>query len=241
MGERVLGRRSRVEGRAVQSRNICSARFSSLLHQEVGRGPGSASRQSGIVKQSGGFIFAEPGEGRCLLDLFAGPTALARGRPRPKRRTRSATWGPARCVVEAITIARSPSARRRHGYRAHRRMAGALEILGREDQDRPDDLRRGDADVDGPTTVRAAQAPPDCHRLFIGLCRAAPQVDRHPERLLPHKPSRSAARRNRPRRAQRNTFCSGAIARSDAGDKIDPDRRTSADRDDARFPRGARP
>ena len=147
--------------------------------KEVGKGTGlGLSTVYGIVKQSGGFIFAESqvAQGHHLHHLSAGP-------PRPARRGAGQGEGarrrPASCgargtvlLVEDEAMVRTVAERAltRHGYTVLVAENGeaALEILEREGKV---DLMISDVvmpTMDGPTTVRAARKlHPDLPILFI--------------------------------------------------------------------------
>ena len=147
--------------------------------KEVGKGTGlGLSTVYGIVKQSGGFIFAEiaGAQGRHLHHLSARSTAPSRARrrpgPRPKEKA-GELWGTGTVLVvedEVMVRAVAERALTRHGYTvlAAENGEAALEILGREGKI---DLMISDVvmpTMDGPTTVRAARKlHPDLPILFI--------------------------------------------------------------------------
>jgi two-component system, cell cycle sensor histidine kinase and response regulator CckA len=146
--------------------------------KEVGKGTGlGLSTVYGIVKQSGGFIFAEsePGEGTTFSLYF--PVHRAEpGEAAPRRAPKekpTELWGSGTILlVEDETMVRTVAERAltRHGYTVLTAENGeaALEILGREERI---DLMVSDVvmpTMDGPTTAREARAThPDLPILFI--------------------------------------------------------------------------
>ena len=146
--------------------------------KEVGKGTGlGLSTVYGIVKQSGGFIFAESQvrKGTSFTIYLPvhraqpGETA-AKGRGKAKA---GELWGSGTILlVEDESMVRTVAERAltRHGYTvlAAENGEAALEILGREDKV---DLMISDVvmpTMDGPTTVRAARKThPDLPILFI--------------------------------------------------------------------------
>ena len=146
--------------------------------KEVGKGTGlGLSTVYGIVKQSGGFIFADsnPGKGT----TFSIYLPVHRGQPEGKASGAKAKeksgelWGTGTIlIVEDETMVRTVAERAltRHGYNVLTAEDGeaALEILGREEKV---DLLISDVvmpTMDGPTTVRAARKNrPDLPILFI--------------------------------------------------------------------------
>jgi two-component system cell cycle sensor histidine kinase/response regulator CckA len=149
--------------------------------KEVGKGTGlGLSTVYGIVKQSGGFIFAESEVGRgtsftIYLPVHHAP-ATGEAAPAPKLRKSEPAgelWGTGTILLvedEAMVRAVAERALTRHGYTMLTAESGeaALEILDREDQI---DLMISDVvmpTMDGPTTVRAArETRPDLPILFI--------------------------------------------------------------------------
>ncbi|MBA3676334.1 MAG: response regulator [Sphingosinicella sp.] len=146
--------------------------------KEVGKGTGlGLSTVYGIVKQSGGFIFAEsePGEGASFviyLPVFRalGKIETAKGKAKP---TTGELWGTATILLvedEAMVRAVAERALTRHGYTVLTAENGeaALEILEREGHV---DLLISDVvmpTMDGPTTVKLARKThPDLPILFI--------------------------------------------------------------------------
>lgn len=148
--------------------------------KEVGKGTGlGLSTVYGIVKQSGGFIFAdsEVGKGTSFtiyLPVHHAPAGVTAAEPRPRKvQAPSELWGSGTILLvedEAMVRAVAERALTRHGYTVLTAESGeaALEILTREDQI---DLMISDVvmpTMDGPTTVRAArEARPDMPVLFI--------------------------------------------------------------------------
>jgi two-component system, cell cycle sensor histidine kinase and response regulator CckA len=149
--------------------------------KEVGKGTGlGLSTVYGIVKQSGGFIFADSvvGEGTSFtiyLPVHQAAAAEARATP-PKLRKEEKEgdlWGSGTILLvedEAMVRAVAERALTRNGYTLLVAESGeaALEILEREEEI---DLMISDVvmpGMDGPTTVRAARASrPDLPILFI--------------------------------------------------------------------------
>jgi two-component system cell cycle sensor histidine kinase/response regulator CckA len=146
--------------------------------KEVGKGTGlGLSTVYGIVKQSGGFIFAEsePGQGASFviyLPVFRDQTPAASAKGKPKEAA-GELWGTGTVLLvedEAMVRAVAERALTRHGYRVLTAENGeaALEILAREEKV---DLLISDVvmpTMDGPTTVRQARKThPDLPILFI--------------------------------------------------------------------------
>lgn len=148
--------------------------------KEVGKGTGlGLSTVYGIVKQSGGFIFAESkvGEGTTFSIYFPvhhAPAATESAAPKlRKAEPQGELWGTGTILLvedEAMVRAVAERALTRHGYTMLTADSGeaALEILAREEEI---DLLISDVvmpTMDGPTTVRAArEARPDLPVLFI--------------------------------------------------------------------------
>lgn len=146
--------------------------------KEVGKGTGlGLSTVYGIVKQSGGFIFAESEEGKGTSFVIYLPVHRAdAGEVRSRGKTKGGAgelWGTGTILLvedEAMVRAVAERALTRHGYTVLTAENGeaALEILAREDQV---DLMISDVvmpTMDGPTTVRAArETHPDLPILFI--------------------------------------------------------------------------
>jgi two-component system cell cycle sensor histidine kinase/response regulator CckA len=147
--------------------------------KEVGKGTGlGLSTVYGIVKQSGGFIFAESVEGEGAAFTLYLPVHRAdagKAPPRPKKEKEQAgeLWGTGTILlVEDETTVRAVAERAltRHGYTVFSAENGeaALEILAREGHF---DLMISDVvmpTMDGPTTVREARKThPDLPILFI--------------------------------------------------------------------------
>jgi two-component system cell cycle sensor histidine kinase/response regulator CckA len=145
--------------------------------KEVGKGTGlGLSTVYGIVKQSGGFIFAESEVGRgTSFNIYLpvhhaeAPVAQAKG----KAKVDGELWGTGKILlVEDETMVRAVAERAltRHGYTVLTAENGeaALEILAREGGV---DLMISDVvmpTMDGPTTVREARkSHPDLPILFI--------------------------------------------------------------------------
>ena len=144
--------------------------------KEVGKGTGlGLSTVYGIVKQSGGFIFAEsePGQGTSFVIYLPVHRAEAASAPRKAREPASEVWGTGTILLvedEATVRAVAERALTRQGYNVLVAENGeaALEVLARE----PDiDLMISDVvmpTMDGPTTARAArQSHPELPILFI--------------------------------------------------------------------------
>ena len=146
--------------------------------KEVGKGTGlGLSTVYGIVKQSGGFIFAEsePGQGASFVIYLpvhrapaAAPPSKAKGREKV-----ADLWGSGTVLLvedEAMVRAVAERALVRHGYSVLTAENGeaALEILGGREKI---DLMISDVvmpTMDGPTTAREARKmQPDLPILFI--------------------------------------------------------------------------
>ena len=148
--------------------------------KEVGKGTGlGLSTVYGIVKQSGGFIFADSqiGEGTSFtIYLPVHHAAGSEEAPKPKlaKETQPGDWWGSGTILlvedEAVVRAVAERALTRHGYTVLSAESGeeALEILRREDKV---DLMVSDVvmpTMDGPTTVRhARETHPDLPILFI--------------------------------------------------------------------------
>jgi two-component system, cell cycle sensor histidine kinase and response regulator CckA len=146
--------------------------------KEVGKGTGlGLSTVYGIVKQSGGFIFAESkvGEGaRFVIYLPVHREEAVPGRSRKSEKAKKdELWGSGTVLlVEDEPMVRSVAERAltRHGYTVITADNGedALEIIGRNE---PIDLLISDVvmpGMDGPTMVREArQSRPDLKILFM--------------------------------------------------------------------------
>jgi two-component system cell cycle sensor histidine kinase/response regulator CckA len=146
--------------------------------KEVGKGTGlGLSTVYGIVKQSGGFIFAESEEGAGTSFTVYLPVHRVRGgQETDKAKTKQVArelWGTGTILLvedEAMVRAVAERALTRHGYTVLTAENGeaALEILSREPQV---DLMISDVvmpTMDGPTTVREARKThPDLPILFI--------------------------------------------------------------------------
>ena len=144
--------------------------------KEVGKGTGlGLSTVYGIVKQSGGFIFAEsePGEGTSFVIYLPVHRAEAIAAPRKAREAAGEVWGTGTILLvedEATVRAVAERALTRQGYNVLVAENGeaALELLARESDI---DLMISDVvmpTMDGPTTARAArQTHPDLPILFI--------------------------------------------------------------------------
>jgi two-component system cell cycle sensor histidine kinase/response regulator CckA len=146
--------------------------------KEVGKGTGlGLSTVYGIIKQSGGFIFAESelGEGTSFIIYL--PVFRTQGAPeKPKGKVRETTgelWGTGTVLLvedEAMVRAVAERALTRHGYNVLTAENGeaALEILAGQEKV---DLLISDVvmpTMDGPTTVREARKThPDLPILFI--------------------------------------------------------------------------
>ncbi|HEY0116082.1 MAG TPA: response regulator [Allosphingosinicella sp.] len=163
--------------------NILSKIFEPFFTtKEVGKGTGlGLSTVYGIVKQSGGFIFADSEVGRgtsfsIYLPVHHAPAAADAPTVAPKLRKAEPAgdlWGTGTILLvedEAMVRTVAERALTRHGYTVLTAESGeaALEILDREDQI---DLMISDVvmpTMDGPTTVRAARdSRPDLPILFI--------------------------------------------------------------------------
>jgi two-component system cell cycle sensor histidine kinase/response regulator CckA len=144
--------------------------------KEVGKGTGlGLSTVYGIVKQSGGFIFAESelGQGTSFVIYLPVHRAEAAKSARKVKEPAGDLWGTGTILLvedEATVRAVAERALTRHGYTVLVAENGeaALEILERE----PDiDLMISDVvmpTMDGPTTARAARkSHPDLPILFI--------------------------------------------------------------------------
>ncbi len=149
--------------------------------KEVGKGTGlGLSTVYGIVKQSGGFIFADSklGQGTSFtiyLPVHHAPVTPENADAPKLRKTepQGELWGTGTILLvedESMVRAVAERALTRHGYTMLTADSGeaALEILAREDEI---DLLISDVvmpTMDGPTTVRAArEARPDLPVLFI--------------------------------------------------------------------------
>jgi two-component system, cell cycle sensor histidine kinase and response regulator CckA len=146
--------------------------------KEVGKGTGlGLSTVYGIVKQSGGFIFADSkvGEGTrfvIYLPVHREEAGATRSRKTDKAK-KDELWGSGTVLlVEDEPMVRSVAERAltRHGYTVITAENGedALEIIGRNE---PIDLLISDVvmpGMDGPTMVREArQSRPDLKILFM--------------------------------------------------------------------------
>ncbi|HEY0413659.1 MAG TPA: response regulator [Allosphingosinicella sp.] len=144
--------------------------------KEVGKGTGlGLSTVYGIVKQSGGFIFAEsePGKGTSFTLYFPVHRAEAAKAPRKAKTPAGELWGTGTILLvedEATVRAVAERALTRHGYTVLLAENGeaAIEILEREPGI---DLMISDVvmpTMDGPTTAREARKThPDLPILFI--------------------------------------------------------------------------
>ncbi|HEX2764196.1 MAG TPA: ATP-binding protein [Allosphingosinicella sp.] len=144
--------------------------------KEVGKGTGlGLSTVYGIVKQSGGFIFAEsePGKGTSFVIYLPVHRADAPAAGRKARAAPTELWGTGTVLLvedEATVRAVAERALARHGYNVLLAENGeaAIEILEREKRV---DLMVSDVvmpTMDGPTTARAARRiQPDLPILFI--------------------------------------------------------------------------
>ena len=146
--------------------------------KEVGKGTGlGLSTVYGIVKQSGGFIFADSVVRKgttftIYLPVHRAPQGEAPAKSRGKEKA-GELWGSGTILLvedEHMVRAVAERALTRHGYTVLSAENGeeALEILGREEKI---DLMISDVvmpTMDGPTTVRAARkSHPDLPILFI--------------------------------------------------------------------------
>ena len=146
--------------------------------KEVGKGTGlGLSTVYGIVKQSGGFIFADSVVRKgttftIYLPVHRAPQVEAPAKSRGKEKA-GELWGSGTILLvedEHMVRAVAERALTRHGYTVLSAENGeeALEILGREEKI---DLMISDVvmpTMDGPTTVRAARkSHPDLPILFI--------------------------------------------------------------------------
>ena len=144
--------------------------------KEVGKGTGlGLSTVYGIVKQSGGFIFADsqPGKGTSFTLYFPVHRAEPAERAPRRKQTAGELWGSGTILLvedEATVRAVAERALTRNGYTVLTAENGeaALEILARE---RGIDLMISDVvmpTMDGPTTAREARkSHPDLPILFI--------------------------------------------------------------------------
>ncbi len=144
--------------------------------KEVGKGTGlGLSTVYGIVKQSGGFIFAEsePGKGTSFVIYLPVHRAEAVKPARKGREPAGELWGTGTILLvedEATVRAVAERALTRHGYTVLLAENGeaAIEILDREKRV---DLMISDVvmpTMDGPTTAREARIrQPDLPILFI--------------------------------------------------------------------------
>ena len=184
---------------APSSRKIFEPFFTT---KEVGKGTGlGLSTVYGIVKQSGGFIFAEiasRARGRSFTIYLPVHRAEAgeAGRARRRKEQAGELWGTGTILLvedEAMVRAVAERALTRHGYTVLIAENGeaALEILDREKRGRPDDLATWSC---RPWTARPPRARPaqDAARpadpVHLRLCRgAAAQVDRPRAGRLPRQ------------------------------------------------------
>jgi two-component system cell cycle sensor histidine kinase/response regulator CckA len=146
--------------------------------KEVGKGTGlGLSTVYGIVKQSGGFIFAESEEGQgTSFTIYLPVHRVEASKTPPKAKAKEIAgelWGTGTILLvedEAMVRAVAERALTRHGYTVLTAENGeaALEILEREGHV---DLMISDVvmpTMDGPTTVREARKThPDLPILFI--------------------------------------------------------------------------
>ena len=172
--------------------------------KEVGKGTGlGLSTVYGIVKQSGGFIFADStvGEGTRFVIYLpvhreeAAATSRSRRHEKAKKDelwgTGTSFWSKTRPMVRAV----AERALTRHGYTVITADNGesALESSRPRGSSRPADQRRRDAghgrSDDGP---RSAQEPPRAQDpVHVGLRGgAAQEIDRHRECEVPPSPFR---------------------------------------------------
>ena len=146
--------------------------------KEVGKGTGlGLSTVYGIVKQSGGFIFADSkvGEGTrfvIYLPVHREEAATGKSRKTPKEKA-DELWGSGTVLLvedEPMVRAVAERALTRHGYQVITADNGeeALEVLARNE---PVDLLISDVvmpGMDGPTMVeQARQTRPDLKILFM--------------------------------------------------------------------------
>jgi two-component system cell cycle sensor histidine kinase/response regulator CckA len=143
--------------------------------KEVGKGTGlGLSTVYGIVKQSGGFIFAESTEGQgTSFTLYLPVHRAEAAAPRQAKEKAGELWGSGTILLvedESTVRAVAERALTRHGYTVLMAENGeaALEILAREPGI---DLMISDVvmpTMDGPTTAREARKThPDLPILFI--------------------------------------------------------------------------
>jgi two-component system cell cycle sensor histidine kinase/response regulator CckA len=146
--------------------------------KEVGKGTGlGLSTVYGIVKQSGGYIFADSEEGKGTSFTIYLPVHRTEGAKPAAKKAKEAPagelWGSGTILLvedEAMVRAVAERALVRHGYTVLSAENGeaALELLEREG---PVDLMISDVvmpTMDGPTTVREARKTyPDLPILFI--------------------------------------------------------------------------
>jgi two-component system cell cycle sensor histidine kinase/response regulator CckA len=147
--------------------------------KEVGKGTGlGLSTVYGIVKQSGGFIFADSEEGdgthfTIYLPVYRAEATKPNGNSKPKEEGPGELWGTGTILLvedEAMVRAVAERALSRHGYTVLTAENGeaALEILAGAEKV---DLMISDVvmpTMDGPTTVREARKThPDLPILFI--------------------------------------------------------------------------
>ena len=185
--------------------------------KEVGKGTGlGLSTVYGIVKQSGGFIFAESQVRKgtsftIYLPVHRAQPGEAPAKAKAKEKA-GELWGTGTILlVEDEVMVRAVAERALDPPRLHR--AGRREWRGGARDPRRArskvDLMISDVvmpTMDGPTTVRAARkmhaGPAD--PVHLRLCRGAvAQVDRHPQRRLPRQALLGpAARRDGARRAR---------------------------------------
>ena len=168
--------------------------------KEVGKGTGlGLSTVYGIVKQSGGFIFADSTVGEGTRFVIYLPVHRVEEEARPRRLAKAKPqenelWGTGTILLvedEAMVRTVAERALARHGYKVLTANNGeeALERL----EECGDEVALLISDVvmpvmDGPTMVREARktAPRPADPVHVGLCRGAiAQVDRHRQRRLP--------------------------------------------------------